>query len=74
MSYFCINSGMAAIIIKTKSTKHLKLLAELAESMGEKAEVITETQTEDIALGMLMKKAKTGKSVSRNTIFNQLNK
>jgi hypothetical protein len=65
---------MAAIIIKSENAKHLKLLAELAEQLGEKVGKLTTTQMEDLQLGLLMKKEKTGKSASREAIFKLLDR
>ena len=56
---------MGAIIIKSDNTKHLKLLAELAEQLGEKVGRLTTAQMEDLHLGLLMKKEKTGKVVKK---------
>jgi hypothetical protein len=49
---------MTAIIIKSNNAHNLKLLAEIAEQMGEEVGKISESQIEDIALGMLIKKSK----------------
>jgi len=65
---------MAAIIIKSDNARNLKLLTEIAERLGEEVGKINESQIEDITLGILMKKVKTGKDVSRNTIFKALGK
>ena len=65
---------MGAIIIKSDNAKHLKLLAELAEQLGEKVGRLTTSQIEDLQLGLLIKKEKTGKAVSRDTIFKLLDK
>jgi hypothetical protein len=63
---------MAAILIKSDNSRHLKLLAELAEQLGETVNKLSPSQMEDMYLGMLMKKEKTGKEVSRKTIFKHL--
>ncbi|OSZ79233.1 hypothetical protein CAP35_13535 [Chitinophagaceae bacterium IBVUCB1] len=65
---------MGAIIIKSKNEKNLKLISELAERLGDKVGKIKETDMEDFALGLEMKKAKTGKNVSRDVIFKALGK
>ena len=64
---------MAAIVIKSDNVKNLKLLAELAEQLGESVNKLTTSQAEDFYLGLLMKKEKTGKTVSSNTILKYLN-
>lgn len=63
---------MGAIVINSENNKHLKLLTALAEELGETVNKLTSSQTEDLQLGMLMKKEKTGKTVSRETIFKHL--
>ena len=63
---------MGAIVINSENSKHLKLLTALAEELGETVNKLTLSQTEDLQLGMLMKKEKTGKTVSRDAIFKHL--
>lgn len=63
---------MSAIVIKSKNSKNIKLLTMLAEQLGETVSKLTSSQAEDIQLGMMMKKEKTGKLVSRKTIFKHL--
>lgn len=63
---------MAAIVIKSTNSKHLKLLAELAEQLGETVNKLSASEAEDLQLGLLMKKQKTGKTVSRAAIFKHL--
>lgn len=62
---------MAAILIKADS-KSSKLLMELAEKLGGNVTPITEEQYEDVLLGALMDKEKTGKNVTRAAIFKKL--
>ena len=59
-------------MIRSKSRDNLKLLIELAKKLGESVTTLTDEQMEDLALGNLMKKTKTGKNVSRETIMRQL--
>jgi len=63
---------MGAIIIKSDNNKNLKLLSALAEQLGETVNKLSPSQAEDIQLGMIMKREKTGKSVSRKSIFKHL--
>lgn len=63
---------MGAIVIKSSNTKNLKLLSALAEQLGETVSQISSSQAEDIQLGLMMKKERTGKTVSRQTIFKHL--
>ena len=64
---------MGAIVIKSSNNKNLRLLTELAKQLGETVDKLSPAQAEDIQLGMLMKKEKTGKTVSRESIFKHLN-
>jgi hypothetical protein len=62
---------MGAIIIKADS-QISKILKELAEKLGGDVTTISEEQYEDVLLGTLMQKEKTGKSVSRDVVFKKL--
>jgi hypothetical protein len=64
---------MGAIVIKSENARNLKLLAALAEQLGESVSKLSFSQIEDMQLGMLMKKEKTGTPVSRKAIFKHLN-
>ena len=63
---------MSAIVIQA-DPKSNKILAELAKKLGGKVLAIDDGQYEDIALGTLMDKEKTGKVVSRKDIMKKLN-
>ncbi len=63
---------MGAIVIKSSNNKNLKLLSALAEQLGETVNKLSPSEAEDIQLGMIMKREKTGKSVSRKSIFKHL--
>ncbi len=63
---------MTAIVIKSDNAKNIKLLTALAEQLGETVDKLSPTQAEDLQLGMIMKKEKTGKTVSRKDIFKHL--
>jgi hypothetical protein len=63
---------MSAIIIHADS-KSNKILAELAKKLGGNVLAIDDRQYEDIALGALMDKEKTGKVVSRKDVMKKLN-
>ncbi len=62
---------MGAIVIKADDQSN-KILKELAEKLGGSVTQINEQQYEDLLLGTLMDKEKTGKAVSRATIFKKL--
>ncbi len=63
---------MGAIVIKSSNSKNLRLLTLLAEQLGEEVSKLSTEQVEDLHLGLLMKKEKTGKTVSRTAIFKHL--
>jgi hypothetical protein len=65
-------SHMSAIVIESKNSKNIKLLTELAQQLGVTVNKLTSSEAEDIQLGLLMKKEKTGKTVSRKAIFKHL--
>jgi hypothetical protein len=62
---------MGAIVIKNDS-KNLRLISELAKRLGSEVAKISDEQLEDFTLGEMMKAAKTGETVSRETIMNKL--
>ena len=62
---------MSAIVIKTDS-KSSKILKDLAKKLGGSVFSINDNQYEDIALGTLMDKEKTGETVSREEIMKKL--
>jgi hypothetical protein len=59
---------MGAIVIKADNESS-KIIKELAEKLGGNVTQIDEEQYEDIVLGTLMEKEKTGKNVTRTAIF-----
>jgi hypothetical protein len=63
---------MGAIVIKTDS-KSNRLLKALAEKLGGRAFTIDDEQYEDLALGALIDKEKTGELINRDEIFEKLN-
>jgi len=62
---------MGAIVIKS-DTKSLKLIMEIAQRMGGEVAKLNDEQLEDFTFGELLKKAKTGRTVSRETIMQKL--
>lgn len=62
---------MGAIVIKSDS-KNLKLIMEIAKRMGGQVAKLDDEQLEDFTFGEMLKEAKTGKSVSRETIMQKL--
>ncbi len=64
---------MSAIVIKA-DYQNTKILKELAKKLGANVLNINEEQYEDLALGLLMDRSKTGVTVSRETIMKKLTK
>ena len=63
---------METIVIQSKSKSNAALIIELVKKIGDQAKLLTEEQTEDIALGLLMKNIRTGEDVSRDVIMKKL--
>jgi hypothetical protein len=64
---------MSAIVIKSDN-QSTKILKDLAKKLGADVININEEQYEDLALGLLMDKSKTGETVSRDAIMKKLDK
>lgn len=62
---------MSAIVIKADN-QNTKILKELAKKLGANVLNINEEQYEDLALGLLMDKSKTGETASRESIMKKL--
>ena len=62
---------MSAIVIKSDN-QNTRILKELAKKLGANVLNINEEQYEDLALGLLMEKTKTGETVSRESIMKKL--
>jgi hypothetical protein len=64
---------MSAIVIKADN-QNAKILRELAKKLGANVLSINEEQYEDLALGTLMNRVKTGKTVNRESIMKKLDR
>ena len=64
---------MGAIIIKG-DTENNKILAKLAEKLGNKVISIKDEEFEDFALGKMMDESKTDETASREEIMRKLRK
>jgi hypothetical protein len=62
---------MSTILIKTDK-RSSKILAELAKRLGANVIDVNDQQFEDLVLGTLMDKVKTGKTVSKDSILKKL--
>ena len=65
---------MASIIIQSDNAADMELIAALAKKIGVNVNPVTDEQSEDLALGAIMNKVKTGKAVSRDAIMQTLRK
>jgi hypothetical protein len=65
---------MAILLLSDTSDKKLQSIIELAKKLGIKFSTIDADDKEDLLLGNLMKKEKTGKKIDRQTIFDELKK
>jgi hypothetical protein len=63
---------METIIINTRKSGNAKFILELVEKLGENGRILNKEEQEDFLLGSLMQTEKTGKTVSRATIFKKL--
>ncbi len=64
---------MSAIVIKADN-QNTRILKELAKKLGADVLNINEDQFEDLALGVIKNKVKTGETVSRDSIMKKLEK
>lgn len=62
---------MSAILIKA-DRKSNKILSELAKKLGGEVIDMNDNQFEDLMLGTIMDRVKTGKTVSKSTIIKKL--
>jgi hypothetical protein len=62
---------MSTILIKSDK-RSSKILAELAKRLGANVIDVNDEQFEDLMLGTLMDKVKTGKTVSKDSILKKL--
>ena len=63
---------MEGLIIRSRSKENLKLLSSLAKKLGEAVKPLSMGEMEDLYLGQLMNKVKTGKEVSRAAVLKKL--
>lgn len=65
---------MAALVVKFRTKSNNKMFSELVKKLGGNVVVIDDEQYEDLVFGAMIEKAKTGKSVGRETIMKTLRK
>ncbi len=62
---------MDAIVIQSDK-KSLKIISEFAKNLGGNVIKLNHEQLEDFTFGQMVKEAKTGKTVERDTILKKL--
>ncbi|GAB4453768.1 MAG: hypothetical protein OHK0036_16930 [Bacteroidia bacterium] len=62
---------MSTLVINT-SSENIQLIKQLVKKIGGKVIDLNEEQLEDLLLGQMMNKVKTGKKVSKNIILKKL--
>ena len=62
---------MSVLVIQSDKQSH-KILTALAKKLGSNVFDINDHQFEDLMLGKMMDKVKTGKTVSKTSILNKL--
>jgi len=65
---------MKTLLLEGESDSTLDLLINLAKKLGLKSRILTDSEEEDIKLGLLMKKVETGELVDREEIMKKLGK
>jgi hypothetical protein len=60
---------MAAILIKSNNAKNLRLLTDLALRLGDQATTVNAETLEDLMLGELMNREKTGKKANKQQVL-----
>jgi hypothetical protein len=63
---------MSSIVINPKSSKELKFIAELLQKLGVKSKVISDEDTEDLGLSLLMKDVDRSDLVSEDEVMEKL--
>lgn len=65
---------MDTLIINTKKSGNAEFILELVKKLGEEGKILSKEEQEDFLLGKIMEAERTGKDVSREAIFKQLEK
>lgn len=64
---------MSSIVINPKSSKELKFISELLKKLGVKSKVLSDEDTEDLGLSLLMKDVDRSDIVSEDEVMAKLN-
>jgi hypothetical protein len=63
---------MSSIVINPKSSQELKFIEELLQKLGVKSKVISDEDTEDLGLSLLMKNVDRSDLVSEDEVMAKL--
>ena len=63
---------MSSIVINPKSSKELKFISELLKKLGVKSKVLSDEDTEDLGLSLLMKDVDRSDIVSEDEVMAKL--
>lgn len=63
---------MASILVNAHGSAQVKLVRSVLKKMGIESTVLSASDAEDIALGLLMSKVDRTKKVSRSTVMKKL--
>ena len=63
---------MSAIVINPKSSQELKFISELLQKLGVQSKVISDEETEDLGLSLLMKDVDRSNVVSEEEVIAKL--
>ncbi|RKQ42633.1 hypothetical protein BXY85_3244 [Roseivirga pacifica] len=64
---------MSSIVINPKSSEELKFISELLKKLGVKSKVLSDEDSEDLGLALLMREADRTETVSEEEIMSKLN-
>ncbi|MCF8321522.1 MAG: hypothetical protein K9I26_00080 [Flavobacterium sp.] len=65
---------METLLINTKNSSNAKFILQLVKKLGEEGKILNTDEKEDYFFGAMILNEKTGENVSRNEIFEKLNK
>ncbi|MEP0365699.1 MAG: hypothetical protein ABJN36_09455 [Cyclobacteriaceae bacterium] len=63
---------MSSIVINPKSSKELQFISELLKKLGVKSKVLSDEDTEDLGLSLLMKDVDRSDVVSEQEVMSKL--
>jgi hypothetical protein len=69
-----ITKQMAAIVVETRNRSELKLVRDMLKKMNIPSKLLTESEREDVAFGLLVLEADRSKKVSREKIMKKLSR